>query len=212
MNRQIHGKKEKEHDKSRRSDDGEARGQEGEHQQEQMVTIDKEHYESLKGKEKKLQDALDKMLRMQADFENVKKRFERDKFEFIRFSNSQIIGELIPFVDDFQRAFEAADTTKDFEVLHKGVEMILKHLLEFLKQKGVSEIEAIGKPFDPAYHEAVLQIESDEHPENTVIEELQKGYLLNNKVLRTAKVKVTKGKDAVSQEEGRENREEDKTE
>jgi len=171
-------------------------------EEKKMVTISEEEFLALKDKEKEI---MDKMLRLQADVDNIKKRLERDKEAFIKFSNEQIIRELIPFVDDFKRAFEAADNTKDFNVLHKGVEMILKHLLELLKSKGVREIEAEGKPFDPAYHEAMLQVETDEYPEDTIIEELEKGYLLNSKVLRTAKVKVSKAKsdsgDDISEQE-----------
>ncbi|MFH2138934.1 MAG: nucleotide exchange factor GrpE [Candidatus Omnitrophota bacterium] len=154
-----------------------------------MVTISEKEFRELKARETEVNE---RMARAQADFDNARKRLERDKLEFLKFSDEKIIGELIPFIDDFQRAFAAADKTKDFEVLHKGVEMILNHLLELLKKKGIMSIEAQGKPFDPAYHEALMQVESDEYPEDTVVEELEKGYLLNNKVLRTAKVKVSK--------------------
>lgn len=160
---------------------------------EKTVEIAEKEYNQLLDKEKEL---MDKMLLFQADIENTRKRMERDKISFLRFSNEQIISELIPFVDDFKRAFAAADQTKEFDVLHKGVEMILKRLLDLLKNKGVTEIEAQGKPFDPSLHEALMQVESDEYPDNTVIEELEKGYLLNERVLRTAKVKVSKGKEA----------------
>ncbi len=163
-----------------------------------MVTIAEEEYLQLKEKEKEI---MEKMMRSQADLENTRKRMERDKIAFLKFANEQIISELIPFVDDFKRAFAAADQTKEFDVLHKGVEMILKRLLDLLKDKGVTEIEAQGKPFDPAFHEALMQVESDEYPENTVIEELEKGYLLNDRVLRTAKVKVSKAKEKLTQEE-----------
>ncbi|MCK4993817.1 MAG: nucleotide exchange factor GrpE [Candidatus Omnitrophica bacterium] len=165
---------------------------------EKMVKITEVEYMSLLEKEK---EVMDKMLLAQADIENTRKRMERDKMLFLRFSNEQIISELIPFVDDFKRAFAAADQTKEFEVLHKGVEMILKRLLDLLKNKGVTEIESQGKPFDPAFHEALMQVESDEHLENTVIEELEKGYFLNERVLRTAKVKVAKAKEELIKEE-----------
>ncbi len=174
-------------DKKDNLDDGEVN-----EKKEKTVTIAENEYADLKSKEKEISE---KILRLQADFDNSKKRLERDRIEFIKYANDQIIGELIPFVDDFQRAFSAADTTKDFNVLHKGVEMILKHLLDLLERKGVTVIEAEGKPFNPAFHEALLQVESDQYPENTVVEELQKGYLLNNRVLRTAKVKVSKSKE-----------------
>ncbi len=161
---------------------------------EKMIKIGENEYKSLLEKEKEITD---KMLLFQADIENTKKRMERDKISFLRFSNEQIISELIPFVDDFKRAFAAADQTREFDDLHKGVEMILKRLIDLLKDKGVTEIEAKGKLFDPAFHEALMQVESDEYPDNTVIEELEKGYLLNERVLRTAKVKVSKAQEEI---------------
>lgn len=162
-----------------------------------MVTITEEEFLALKEKEKEI---IEKMLRSQADIDNIKKRLERDKEAFIKFSNEQIIRELIPFVDDFKRAFAAADQTKEFDVLHKGVEIILKRLLNLLESKGVREIEAEGKLFNPALHEALMQVTSDEYPDNTVIEELEKGYLLNDRVLRTAKVKVAVAKEDIQHE------------
>lgn len=155
----------------------------------EKIEIPMSEYMALKEKEA---EVMAKLARIQADFDNSRKRLERDKLEFLKYSEEKIIAELVPFIDDFQRAFAAADSTKDFDVLHKGVEMILNHLLALLNKKGVVAIEAKGKPFDPAFHEAMMQAESDEHPENIVIEELEKGYMLNDKVLRTAKVKVSK--------------------
>ncbi len=166
-----------------------------ENTQEQIVSISKIEYDKLILSRDSAAEALEKMLRIQADFENSRKRLERDKTDFIKYANDQIISQLIPFVDDFKRAIVAADQTKDFDLLHKGVEMILKHLLDLLKEKGITEIESVGKIFDPAFHEAMLQVETDEHPENTIVEEFQKGYLLNNRVLRAAKVKVAKAKE-----------------
>ncbi|MBU1086026.1 MAG: nucleotide exchange factor GrpE [Candidatus Omnitrophica bacterium] len=166
-----------------------------ENAEEQIISIPKAEYDQLLLSRDNAAKALEKMLRIQADFENSRKRLERDKIDFIKYANDQIISQLIPFVDDFKRAFASADQTKDFDVLHKGVEMILKHLLDLLKEKGVVEIEAVGKLFDPAFHEAMLQVETDEYPENTVVEEFQKGYLLNDRVLRAAKVKVAKAKE-----------------
>jgi len=166
-----------------------------ENSEEQIISIPKDEYDQLLLSRANAAQALEKMLRIQADFENSRKRLERDKTEFIKYANDQIISQLIPFVDDFKRAIAAADQTKDFDVLHKGVEMILNHLLDLLKEKGITEIEAVGKMFDPAFHEAMLQVETDDHPENTIVEEFEKGYLLNNKVLRAAKVKVAKAKE-----------------
>jgi molecular chaperone GrpE len=102
---------------------------------------------------------------------------------------------LLNVIDDLERSIELSQNKhEDFTAFLKGVEMILAHLHDLLKTNGVSVIEAQGKIFDPHYHEALMQVEKNDLPENTIIEELQKGYLLNGKVIRTAKVKVSKKK------------------
>jgi len=101
--------------------------------------------------------------------------------------------ELLNILDDLERAVDLAESKhQDLPAFLKGVEMILAHLYEMLKEYGVRPIEAQGKSFDPNLHEALMQVEDKDRPENTVIEELQKGYLLNDRVIRTAKVKVSK--------------------
>ncbi len=149
-------------------------------------------YNSLKEKAAKSDEYFDRLLRIQADFDNYKKRLEREKIEFIKFANTELIVEILNIMDDFERAVEAGKTKHDFDILHKGVEMIWKDLKEFLKQKGLEEIEAKGKPFNPHEHEAMMQLETDEHPDGHIVEEFQKGYILNGRVIRPAKVKVAK--------------------
>ncbi len=163
------------------------------------VCITRREYDELKAREKEAGDIRDRMLRSQAELDNARKRVERDRLEFVKYANEEVIRDLVPMVDDFQRAFAVADKSQDFGVLHKGVEMILNHLLELLKKKGLKPMDALGKPFDPVYHEALMQEENADFPENTVIEELQKGYLLNDRVLRTAKVKVSKQPENISE-------------
>jgi len=103
------------------------------------------------------------------------------------------IRQLISRINkDFERAVEAGKTKHDFDVLYKGIEMIHNDLRNFLKEEGIKEIEAKGKPFDPHEHEAMMQEETDAHPEDYVIEELQKGYTFNGRVIRPSKVKVAK--------------------
>ena len=139
----------------------------------------------------KLQDYSDRYLRLQAEFDNAKKRMQRQQQEFIKYANEEIILELLGILDDLERSVEARETKHEDPVAFlKGIEMILSHLYEMLKKHGVRPIEAKGKVFDPSQHEALMQAESDECPENTVIEELQKGYLFEDRVIRTAKVKV----------------------
>jgi molecular chaperone GrpE len=157
------------------------------------VTLQQEEYLRLKAEAAKAQEAWDKMLRLQADTENTRKRLERDKQEFLKFANEGIISELLNILDDLQRAVDLAETKhQDLSAFLKGVEMILGHLYDMLKDYGVKPIKAEGELFDPHLHEALMQAEDDTKPENTVIEELQRGYFLNDRVIRTAKVKVSK--------------------
>ena len=157
------------------------------------VTLKETEYLALKEEALKTEVLADKVLRLQADFENTRKRLERDKQEFVRFANEGIILELLNILDDLERSVNLAETQKqDLAVFLKGVEMILAHLYEMLKEYGVKPIDAEGKLFDPHCHEALMQVENKELPENTIVEELQKGYQLNDRVIRTAKVKVSK--------------------
>ncbi|MFH0855205.1 MAG: nucleotide exchange factor GrpE [Candidatus Omnitrophota bacterium] len=161
--------------------------------EEKSILLKETEYLSLKEKAEMAQEFSDKCLRLQADFENIRKRIEREKQDFVKFANEGIILELLNVLDDLGRSVNLAETHKeDLSVFLKGVEMILAHLYEMLKEYGLKPIEAEGKMFDPAYHEALLQVENKDLPENTVVEELQKGYLLNERVIRTAKVKVSK--------------------
>jgi len=157
------------------------------------VTIPEAEYLQLKQDAVQGKEAWDKMLRLQADLENTRKRLEREKQDFVKFANEGIILELLNILDDLERAVSLAESKhEDLPVFLKGVEMILAHLYEMLKEYGVKPIEAEGKIFDPHCHEAMLQAENKELPEHTIMEELQKGYMLNDRVIRTSKVKVSK--------------------
>ncbi len=161
--------------------------------EEKEVVLKESEYLKLKEDSAKAAEFADKILRLQADFENTRKRMEREKQDFIKFANEGIILELLNILDDLERTVSLAEAQKqDPEAFLKGVEMILAHLYEMLKEYGVKPLEAKGKLFDPHCHEALMQAEDKELPEHTVIEELQKGYILNDRVIRTAKVKVSK--------------------
>ena len=164
-----------------------------EEKEEKVVTLKEAEYLKLKEEADKAKEYWDKILRLQADFDNTRKRLEREKNDFVKFANEGIILELLNILDDLERTVELAQSKhQDLSAFLKGVEMILAHLYDMLKEYGVKPIEAQGKLFDPHYHEALIQIENKDMPEHTNIEELQKGYLLNDRVIRTAKVKVTK--------------------
>lgn len=162
-------------------------------EQEKTVNIPEAEYLKLKQEAESAKEHWDNFLRLKADFENNRKRQEREKQDFVKFANEGIILELLNVLDDLERVVDLAESKhSDLQSFLKGVEMILAHLYEMLKEYGVKPIEAEGKLFDPNYHEALMQIENKELPEHTVVEEMQKGYLLNDKVIRTAKVKVSK--------------------
>jgi molecular chaperone GrpE len=161
--------------------------------EEKTVHIKEAELEKLKEEAGQLKELQDKMLRLQADLENNRKRLEKEKQDFVKFANEGIIVELLNIMDDLERTVNLAETKQeDLPAFLKGVEMILAHLYDLLKEHGVKRIEAEGKVFDPHFHEALLQVEDKDKPEHTVVEELQKGYLLNDRVIRTAKVKVSK--------------------
>ncbi len=160
------------------------------------ITLTEAEYLELKQKSDKATENWDRMLRMQADFDNSRKRWERDKQEYIRFAQEEILANLLSIVDDFERSLKVAPTRiEDLAVFAKGIEMIFSHLQELIKKNGVTPMNAKGKLFDPNLHEALLMTENDDLPENTVIEELQKGYFLHNRVLRVARVQLSKKKE-----------------
>jgi molecular chaperone GrpE len=159
------------------------------------VIIKGSEYEQLKADSRKAKENWDKLLRLQADFENARKRWERDKSEFTRFANEDLVYDILTIVDELERSVELSQQKhEDHEAFLKGVEMILAHMHDLLKKNGVTPLAAKGKLFDPNFHEALMQVEKDELPENTVVEEMQKGYTLNDRVIRTAKVQVSKKK------------------
>ncbi|AFQ45834.1 nucleotide exchange factor GrpE [Desulfosporosinus meridiei] len=133
----------------------------------------------------------DHMLRLQAEFDNYRKRTQKEKTEIIKYASERLISELLPVLDNFERAASSAQVNPDFNAFSQGIDMIYRQLQTALNKEGLKAIEAAGQPFDPNLHDAVLRVESDEHPENTVVEELQKGYYLKEKVLRPSMVKVS---------------------
>lgn len=134
----------------------------------------------------------DKYLRLAAEFENFKKRSAREYSRLAEIAESNLILQLLEVVDDFDRALSHA--AEDLKSFNKGAEMIFSKLTDILKKRGLKEIKALDEQFDPMYHEAVMQKEVDDRDDDVVIEEVQKGYFLNDRVLRPAKVIVAKRK------------------
>ena len=139
----------------------------------------------------KAEDHYAQLQRLQADFDNYRKRTQKEKTELIKYASERLVGELLPVLDNFERAVSAAKVNPDFTAFSQGVEMILRQMQTALSKEGLRAMDAVGQPFDPNLHEAVLRVASEEHPENTVVEELQKGYYLKEKVLRACMVKVS---------------------
>jgi len=170
-------------------------------EQEKEFVISADEYSALKEKAQLAEQYFDKLLRIQAETENIKKRLAKEKEEFIRFANRDLIAEFVSILDDFQLAIESAEKNHDTKTLLEGVKMITKHLQDVLKNQGLAVIDKTGVMFDHYLHEAVGSAESDEVPENTVIEILRKGYMINGRVIRPAMVKVSKTKNKNTEEE-----------
>ena len=135
-------------------------------------------------------DALqDRLLRTAAEFDNYRKRVDRERRDLAEYTAADIVSEMLPIVDNLERALAAASES---DPLRKGVELILKQMLDMLRKRGVKRIEALGTDFDPNFHQAVIHEVSDEHREGEVMEELQRGYLLGDRLLRPSMVKVAK--------------------
>jgi molecular chaperone GrpE len=146
----------------------------------------------LEQKEKEAKEYYDRLLREAADFENFKKRAAKDKEEWTKFANEDLIKAILPFIDNLERAVNHAEKVVDTGVMIEGVRLTIRQILQALNRFGLVSFESVGKPFDPSMHEAMLVVESDQHQPNHVIEEFQKGYLLNNRLLRPATVSVSK--------------------
>ena len=146
----------------------------------------------LEAKEKEAAENYDRLLRAQAEFENYKKRMEREKADTIKFCNEEIVRELLPVIDNLEMALEHGQNSHNSKSLIEGVEMVFNELLKSMEKFGVTSFSSVGEPFDPNCHEAMMQIETDEYDENSVVSEFQKGYYLNERLLRPAKVTVSK--------------------
>src|SRR3954471_7941372 len=139
-------------------------------------------------------DALqDRLLRTAAEFDNYRKRMDRERRELSEYAATDVLKDLLPILDNFERALHApATATPETEALRKGLELVHRQMLDVLKKRGVKLIEALGADFDPNFHQAVIHEPSATHREGEVMEELQRGYLIGDRLLRPAMVKVAK--------------------
>ncbi len=151
----------------------------------------KELQEKFKTTEEEAKQSYDRYLRVSADFENYKKRSAREMDDFHKFANQSLVKELLPIVDNLELAIKSAKENKNVDnSLLDGVGLTLKEILKIFEKYNVKPIEALGKTFDPKYHEAVMREETDKHPENVITNEMQKGYLIHDRLLRPSMVVV----------------------
>jgi len=137
-------------------------------------------------------------LRSRAEIENLKRRFQRDKDDLSKFANEVLIKQLLPVIDNLEKALEHAQGRDALDALKEGVRLTLKGLKDVLSKEGLEEVKAEGAPFDPNYHEALMQKEDDSVPAGTVIQACQTGYVLNERLVRPALVVVSKEKDTTN--------------
>jgi molecular chaperone GrpE len=144
----------------------------------------------VEAKEKELKDTYDRLLRTTAEFENYKKRMAREMDEFRKYANQSLLRELLSIVDHIELALQAAGGAGSEKTIADGLGLTLKELMRILEKFNVTPVESTGQPFNPEIHEAILREHSDSLPENAVVREMQKGYMINGRLLRPALVAV----------------------
>jgi len=142
--------------------------------------------------EKEASENYERYLRAAAELENYKKRAARDRQDFMKYANENLLRDILPTVDSMERALEQATEPGDFEAFVDGLRLIRDTVISVLGKHGATKIDAVGKEFDPNFHEALMQVEGDKERDNTVAEEFETGYLLNGRLLRPSKVSISK--------------------
>ena len=150
---------------------------------------------SLQEKDETIKSLQERLLYFQAEFENFKKLKNKEKQDTLKFGNEVLIKDLLPVIDNLERALEHASKTEDFKGIHEGIKIVLNEFLKVLERAGLEPVEALGKKFDPNFHEAFFQEERDDMKPETVISEHQKGYVLNGRLIRPSMVSISKNSD-----------------
>lgn len=148
--------------------------------------------DQLLNKTDEIEAVNDKYLRLAAEFENYKRRVQRDQSDTIRFANEKLLRDMLPTLDNLERAIQSGRNQDNVDGILEGIDLTYKHFLETLQKIGVTQVSSVGEIFDPAKHQAVGQVDSSSVPENAIIEEYQKGYFLHDRILRPAMVTVAK--------------------
>jgi len=157
----------------------------------ESAEADSELQSELEAARQAAEEHQQRLLRLQADYDNFRRRSRQEKEEFAKYAAAKLLEQLLPVLDNFDRALQSSKTTSDFEGLVKGIEMVYRQFDGVMVSEGLVPIESVGQPFNPEFHQAVMQVESEEHEEGIIVEELQKGYMLKDKVIRPAMVKVS---------------------
>ncbi len=145
---------------------------------------------------KQLEEEKDRNLRLSADFDNLRKRTLKERDEFIKYANEKLILELVDVWESLERGIENAKKANDKDMLIEGMELVYKQFKNVLEKNGLTPIKAVGEKFDHYKHEAMMQTITDEYDEGTILEEFARGYMLNGKVIRYSKVRVSKNKES----------------
>ena len=156
------------------------------------TTAVEEVKKQIKERDDEIKALQEKILYLQADFENFKKLKTKERLETLKYGNETLVKEFIPVVDTLEMALDHASKTEDYKSILEGVKLTLNEFLKVLEKNGVTRVDAAGKPFDPNLHEAVYQEERDDMEPDKVISEFQKGYLLNDRLIRASKVVLSK--------------------
>ncbi|MGE6259461.1 nucleotide exchange factor GrpE [Heyndrickxia sporothermodurans] len=161
---------------------------------EQLNSVDTEDTDDTNKKVKELQAKLEesenRYLRLRADFDNFRRRAQIDREASEKYRAQSLATNLLPAIDNFERAMQITPDNEQAKQLMQGVEMVYRNIIDALKKEGIEDIEAVGKEFDPHYHQAIMQGEDENYGSNIVIEEFQKGYVLKDRVIRPSMVKV----------------------
>ncbi len=153
------------------------------------VTLSKKEYDDLLGRLKELETMKEQLLRSAADFENAKKRLLRERDEHFKFAQENLIRSLLPVLDNFSRALAHAEDGSNLKEVVTGIERVYKQLQDILQAQGLKPVDAVGKKFDPHFHEAVGYVQ-EAGEEDQVVDQIESGYELQGKLLRAAKVRV----------------------
>jgi molecular chaperone GrpE len=162
---------------------------------EETITIPKIEYEALKARPVERDSYYDKYVRAHAEFENAKKRMEKDKIDYAKYANECFVIDFLPIMDSLEMSEKHIKEAKDFKAVQEGVDMIHGQIQKFLKDIGVERIKTVGEKFDPHVHEAIETIEADDKEEGLITDELKPGYTFNGRLLRPASVKIVKHKE-----------------